>query len=118
MVSEVRIIVWSSYLCSSDLLGYDPIWFGIIVVKMVEIGLITPPIGLNCFVVNGVRPDIPLSAIFMGVWPFVVADLICVGLLLVFAQIVLFLLLLMSSEERRVGNECGNRGNCRWAAEL
>jgi tripartite ATP-independent transporter DctM subunit len=43
-------------------LGYDPIWFGIIVVKMVEIGLITPPIGLNCFVVNGVRPDIPLSA--------------------------------------------------------
>src|SRR3546814_558922 len=70
-------------------LGYDPIWFGIIVVKMVEIGLITPPIGLNCFVVNGVRPDIPLSAIFMGVWPFVVADLICVGLLIAFPQIVL-----------------------------
>ena len=76
-------------------LGYDPIWFGIIVVKMVEIGLITPPIGLNCFVVNGVRPDIPLSAIFKGVWPFVVADLICVGLLIAFPQIVLFLPQLM-----------------------
>ena len=76
-------------------LGYDPIWFGIIVVKMVEIGLITPPIGLNCFVVNGVRPDIPLSAVFKGVWPFVVADLICVGLLIAFPQIVLFLPQLM-----------------------
>ena len=48
-------------------LGYDPIWFGIIVVKMVEICLITPPIGLNCYVVNGVRPDIPLSDIFRGI---------------------------------------------------
>ncbi|MET4697329.1 tripartite ATP-independent transporter DctM subunit [Constrictibacter sp. MBR-5] len=76
-------------------LGYDPIWFGIIVVKMVEIGLITPPIGLNCFVVNGVRPDIPLSAVFKGVWPFVVADLICVGLLIAFPQIVLYLPQLM-----------------------
>ena len=45
-------------------LGFDPIWFGNIVVKMVEICLITPPIGLNCFVVAGVRPDIPLSSIF------------------------------------------------------
>ena len=45
-------------------LGYDPIWFGIILVKMVEICLITPPIGLNCFVVSGVRPDIPLQDIF------------------------------------------------------
>src|SRR5690606_36021102 len=72
-------------------LGYDPIWFGIIVVKMVEIGLVTPPIGLNCFVVNGVRPDIPLEAVFRGVWPFVVADLITVGLLIAFPGIVLYL---------------------------
>ena len=49
-------------------LGFDPIWFGIIVVKMVEICLITPPIGLNCFVVAGVRPDIPLGSIFKGIW--------------------------------------------------
>ncbi|MCA8929077.1 MAG: TRAP transporter large permease [Alphaproteobacteria bacterium] len=72
-------------------LGYDPIWFGIIVVKMVEIGLVTPPIGLNCFVVNGVRPDIPLEQVFKGIWPFVVADIITVAVLIAFPGIVLYL---------------------------
>jgi len=72
-------------------LGYDPIWFGIIVVKMVEIGLVTPPIGLNCFVVNGVRPDIPLSTVFAGVWPFVVADCLTIALLIAMPEIVTFL---------------------------
>src|SRR5690606_22437758 len=57
-------------------LGYDPVWFGIIVVKMVEICLITPPIGLNCFVVAGVRPDIPLVTIFKGIWWFFVCDVL------------------------------------------
>ena len=57
-------------------LGYDPIWFGIIVVKMCEVCLITPPIGLNCFVVNAVRPDIPLGDVFRGIGPFFVADVI------------------------------------------
>ncbi len=59
-------------------LGFNSIWFGIIVVKMVEVGLLTPPVGLNCYVVAGVRPDIPLQQIFRGIWPFVIADLICV----------------------------------------
>jgi C4-dicarboxylate transporter, DctM subunit len=72
-------------------LGFDPIWFGIILVKMVEICLITPPIGLNCFVVSGVRPDIPLQDIFRGVTPFFIADLFTVGLLIAFPDIVLFL---------------------------
>jgi TRAP-type C4-dicarboxylate transport system permease large subunit len=72
-------------------LGFDPIWFGIILVKMVEICLITPPIGLNCFVVNGVRPDIPLESIFRGIWPFFVVDLITVLILIAFPGIVLFL---------------------------
>ncbi|BBK36306.1 C4-dicarboxylate ABC transporter [Allostella sp. ATCC 35155] len=72
-------------------LGFDPIWFGIIVVKMVEIGLLTPPVGLNCYVVAGVRPDIPLQQIFRGVWPFVLADLACVGLFIAFPGIVTFL---------------------------
>lgn len=76
-------------------LGYDPIWFGIIVVKMVEIGLLTPPIGLNCFVVNGVRPDIPLEEVFKGVWPFVLADFITIAILTIFPGIVLFLPQLM-----------------------
>ncbi len=72
-------------------LGYDPIWFGIIVVKMAEICLITPPIGLNCYVVHGVRPDIPLSAVFRGIAPFFIADVVTVGVLLAFPGIVTWL---------------------------
>ena len=76
-------------------LGYDPIWFGIIVVKMAEICLVTPPIGLNCFVVNGVRPDIPLTDVFRGIGPFFVADIATVGLFIAFPGIVTFLPQLM-----------------------
>ena len=72
-------------------LGYDSVWFGIIVVKMVEICLITPPIGLNCFVVAGVRPDIPLTAIFKGIWWFFVCDVLTVALLIAVPDIVLWL---------------------------
>lgn len=72
-------------------LGYDPIWFGIIVVKMAELCLITPPVGLNCYVVSGVRPDIPVQDVFRGCWPFFIADIITVGVLIAFPQIVLFL---------------------------
>jgi len=86
-------------------LGYDLIWFGIIIVKMAEICLITPPIGLNCFVVAGVSrdlrddqgnsPEISLQDVFRGVGPFFVADVITVGVLLAFPQIVLWLPSLM-----------------------
>ena len=72
-------------------LGFDPIWFGIILVKMVEIGLITPPVGLNCYVVGGVRPDIPLADIFRGIGPFLVMDFLTVVVLTAFPGIVLFL---------------------------
>jgi tripartite ATP-independent transporter DctM subunit len=72
-------------------LGFDPIWFGIIVVKMVEVGLLTPPVGLNCYVVNGVRPDIPMQQIFRNVWPFVLMDFACIGLFTLFPGIVTFL---------------------------
>jgi tripartite ATP-independent transporter DctM subunit len=72
-------------------LGYDGIWFGIIVVKMAEVCLITPPIGLNCFVVNGVRPDIPLGDVFRGVALFFVADVITIGLLIAFPEIITWL---------------------------
>jgi len=72
-------------------LGYDSVWFGIIVVKMAEICLITPPIGLNCFVVNGVRPDIALSTVFRGIFPFFVADVITVGVFIAFPEIILWL---------------------------
>lgn len=72
-------------------LGYDAIWFGIIVVKMAEVCLITPPIGLNCFVVNGVRPDIPLTDVFRGITPFFIADVLTIAALLAFPEIVLWL---------------------------
>jgi tripartite ATP-independent transporter DctM subunit len=82
-------------------LGYDPIWFGIIVVKMAEIALITPPIGLNCFVVAGVSRDlrdengrsleIPLQDVFRGIGPFFVADVVTVGVLLAFPGIITWL---------------------------
>ena len=82
-------------------LGYDPIWFGIIVVKMAEICLITPPIGLNCFVVAGVSRDlpdvngksaaIPLQDVFRGIGPFFVADVLTVVVLLLVPDIVLWL---------------------------
>lgn len=72
-------------------LGFDSIWFGIIVVKMAEVCLITPPIGLNCFVVNGVRPDIPLTDVFKGIALFFIADVITLGVLIAFPDIILWL---------------------------
>ncbi len=67
------------------------IWFGILVVKMAEFCLITPPIGLNCFVVAGVRPELSVQDVFRGVTPFFVADAVTIGLLVAFPWIVLWL---------------------------
>ena len=72
-------------------LGYDLIWFGILVVTMIEIALITPPVGLNVFVLHQVRPDVSTRTIFRGVMPFVAADLIRVGLIVAFPAIALVL---------------------------
>ncbi|MFD1343346.1 TRAP transporter large permease [Litorisediminicola beolgyonensis] len=67
------------------------VWFGILVVKMAEFCLITPPIGLNCFVVAGVRPDLSVQDVFRGVIPFFVADAVTIALLVAFPAIVLWL---------------------------
>jgi tripartite ATP-independent transporter DctM subunit len=72
-------------------LGYDPIWFGIIVVLVIEMGLISPPVGLNVFVVKGVAPNVPLGTIYRGILPFWCAMGVCVALLVAFPQIALFL---------------------------
>jgi tripartite ATP-independent transporter DctM subunit len=73
-------------------LGYDPIWFGIIVVKMVEIAVITPPLGLNVFAVKGVVGDaVPLEEIFKNILPFLLMDILTVIILVAFPQLVLFL---------------------------
>ncbi len=78
-------------------LGYDPIWFGIIVVKMCEVCLITPPVGLNCYVVSAVRPDIALGDVFRGIGPFFVADVVTIALFLAYPGIVLWLPNLVNS---------------------
>jgi TRAP-type C4-dicarboxylate transport system permease large subunit len=67
------------------------IWFGILVVKMAEFCLITPPIGLNCFVVAGVRDDLSVQDVFKGVTPFFIADAVTIALLVAFPGIVLYL---------------------------
>jgi len=72
-------------------LGYDPIWFGIIVIKMAEICLITPPIGLNVYVVRSVVPDTPVETIFRGAMPFFIMDVLTVALLIAVPQIIVFL---------------------------
>ncbi len=72
-------------------LGYDPIWFGIIIVCVVEISLITPPVGLNVFVLRTVLKDVPLQTIFRGVTPFIVADVVRLAILIAFPAISLFL---------------------------
>ncbi len=72
-------------------LGFDPIWFGVVVVVVIEMGLITPPVGINVFVVKGVAGDVPMATIFRGVLPFWFAMAVCLGLLIVFPQIALFL---------------------------
>jgi tripartite ATP-independent transporter DctM subunit len=71
--------------------GFDPIWFGVVAVIVVEMGMITPPVGLNVFVVKGIAPDVPMATIFRGVLPFLLAMLICLLLIVIFPQIALFL---------------------------
>ena len=72
-------------------LGFDPIWFGVIIVTTVEIGLISPPIGIICFIINNMAPDIGLARIFKGVMPFIGSDIVRLALLMIFPQIALFL---------------------------
>ncbi|MCC6947252.1 MAG: TRAP transporter large permease [Bradyrhizobiaceae bacterium] len=72
-------------------LGYDPVWFGIIVVVVVELGLIVPPIGMNLFVIQSVARDIPMLTMYRGIFPFIVVDIIRLAILTLFPWIVLFL---------------------------
>lgn len=69
--------------------GYNPIWCGIVVVKMCEICLISPPVGLNCYVVSVMRPDIPLRDVFRGATPFFFAEFAIVGMFLAWPESIL-----------------------------
>ncbi|HET9949447.1 MAG TPA: TRAP transporter large permease, partial [Longimicrobiales bacterium] len=72
-------------------LGIDPIWFGVFVVVMAEVALVTPPIGANVFVMRRTTPDVPMSDIFRGVLPFVVGELVLIALLVAFPEIATWL---------------------------
>jgi TRAP-type C4-dicarboxylate transport system permease large subunit len=72
-------------------LGVDPIWFGVLIVVVVEIGLISPPVGMNLFVLNTLLPQVQTRTIFFGVLPFMAADCIRLALLVAFPPIVLYL---------------------------
>lgn len=71
-------------------LGVDPIWFGVLVVILIEAGLVTPPVGMEVFILSGIS-GIPVSTIFRGVFPFLLAVIVCIILLILFPQIALFL---------------------------
>jgi TRAP-type C4-dicarboxylate transport system permease large subunit len=72
-------------------LGYDGIWFGILMVKMIEFGLITPPVGMNLFVLSGVRKDITVQDTVRGLMPFYIAEAVTIAVLVAFPAITLFL---------------------------
>jgi tripartite ATP-independent transporter DctM subunit len=72
-------------------LGYDLIWFGVIMVIVLEMGLIDPPVGINVFIVKGLVPDVPMSQIFAGVLPFWFAMMVCIAILIAFPEIALFI---------------------------
>jgi len=72
-------------------LGYDPIWFGVIITLIVEMGAITPPVGINVYVIKGIAPDVPLEKIFKGIFPFLWALIVVTIILIVFPKISTFL---------------------------
>jgi TRAP-type C4-dicarboxylate transport system permease large subunit len=72
-------------------MGFDPIWFGIIITLTMEMSLITPPVGINVFIISGVAKDVPMYTIFRGILPFWFAMLACIILLVIFPHIALFL---------------------------
>jgi tripartite ATP-independent transporter DctM subunit len=72
-------------------MGLSPIWFGVVAVIVLEMGLISPPVGVNVFVVKGIAPDVPMNTIFRGIWPFWISMGICLALLVAFPEIALYL---------------------------
>ena len=72
-------------------LGFDPIWFGVLIVVLMEMGQITPPIGINVFAISTTAGDIPMQAIFKGITPFFICMLAMILILIIFPQLALFL---------------------------
>jgi len=91
MIPLILLTVPIFYPVVVEVLGYDPIWFGVIIVLVVAMGVITPPVGINVYVIKGVAKEVPLEVIFRGIWPFLFASIICSLLLMIFPQIATFL---------------------------
>ncbi len=77
------------------MMGYNPIWFGVIIVLVTQMGVITPPVGVNVYVVSGIAKDVPLPTIFKGALPFLISLILCALILIPFPQIALWLPKLM-----------------------
>lgn len=72
-------------------LGFDPIWFGIVLVILIEMGMLTPPVGLNVYVIHGLRPDRPLTEVFLGIIPFFFMLVIALAIITTFPIIATWL---------------------------
>jgi len=72
-------------------LGYDLIWFGVIIVLITQMGIITPPVGVNVYIVKGLAPEVPMEEIFMGVVPFLIALIVGTAIMIAFPEIATFL---------------------------
>jgi TRAP-type C4-dicarboxylate transport system permease large subunit len=79
------------YPVAVEILRYDPIWFGVIIVMVMAMGVITPPVGMNVYIVKGIAKDVPLETIFRGIFPFLGALIVCIAILIAFPQIATFL---------------------------
>ena len=86
-------------------LGFDPIWFGVLIVMTVELGLIHPPVGMNIFVIKSVVEDVKISTIFYGVLPFIVTDILRLTILIAFPIIALYLPI---ADVNRIGSQTSN----------
>ena len=72
-------------------LGFDPVWFGVVIVMVVELGLISPPIGMNVFIIKGMAPEVALGHIYVGVLPFVIAEILLIALIVAWPELATYL---------------------------
>jgi tripartite ATP-independent transporter DctM subunit len=91
MIPLILLTVPIFYPIVVNVLHYDPIWFGVVIIMVTCIGVITPPVGINVYVIKGVAKDVPLETVFRGVWPFVIASSILTAIVIAFPAIATFL---------------------------
>lgn len=91
-IMPIMTLTLPSIYPTVEMMGFDMVWFGVVCVIIMEMGQITPPVGLNVFTLAGMRSDIPMSTIYKGVMPFFFGMILCVLLLILFPSIPLYLL--------------------------